>query len=98
MLRCFYVALEKAPVQETKEHTIKLLQQPYILKIITGLCKKTGWIDGYVGVKFLRVISHLMVPPTELGLNSFKMLNILDTVSLSMKQILEKVQVLLLKE
>lgn len=39
-----------------------------------------------------------MVPPTELGISSFKMLNLLDTVSISMKQILEKVQVLLLKE
>ncbi len=77
MLRCFYVALENAPVPETKETTVRLLQKPYILKTITNLCKKTGWIQGYVGVKFLRVISHLMIPPTEAGLNTFRMLNLL---------------------
>lgn len=85
MLRCFYVALEKAPIPETRETTIHLLQQYYILKSVISLCRKTGWFQGYIGVKFMKVVSHLLIPSTESGLNTFKMLNILDQVSSSMR-------------
>ena len=44
MLRCFYAALEKAPGPGTHDTAVKLLQKQYIIKGITKLCKRTGWL------------------------------------------------------
>lgn len=46
----------------------------------------------------MKVVSHLLYPSTESGLNTYKMLNILDQVSASMREILGKVNAILVKE
>lgn len=66
-LRCLHAAIEYAPNDELQRAAIETLQIDQVFSSITQLCSTTGWLDGSIGLKYLRVFKYVIRMPMSAG-------------------------------